>query len=718
MFIKSKKNSNIEQKQKSESNLDKTKEKLKIFNNKSIENVNDTKIKINLHDININEKLGNKKEKIINLENQKNMSRRNSLLTELTSTLSSKRGEIKSPKKNNKKKKKKRRGSDSVPVEKVYLTEVNQKEEKKVEESKSYKYLKNKLEELKVPNNFQFKIQSSFDDIHKIVKDKVDLKENKKINDVEELINNINKNNEKNKGQCLTIGSYNEKDNQFNINKEKIHRLNNINIDNNYIKSELSKLEENKKILELCPPFQNDIIGNNLNNEKIKKINTREKDLLNKLRLNKIRIKYLLEENKKINRKQLIFNYVSNSCKNIKTNNIKTRNIKDIFLETRQYNSLNIEQKNFNRQLSILNKETAINKQKFQLDLELSKQKKLKQLDLQEQETLTKKENNIQNMKNCEKEFINKMKQKNDLILSQSKKYIKFKNTKKEKDYLFNKLRNKFENTEKKLIEKVHMIKKDPLVTKEELNELSNKIKEQKKILNDEYIERKEKMIKMWKERSQTIPTYRHPVVDIIEDEDDKILETEEEKIKQKEINLKEKKNYKPPEVKINEALKNIRENRIIKTTKETLLKTELNNKLKIKNKSRIKIKINKNNSIEKIKIKEKKYGPPHPKPDKPIDYLKSIIKKNKNINKKDCGIGLYNINEDIDKKNELTISEYVELAKSKNKIIDKKVEEKKLYLKVKGGYLLNTNLGDEVGNLLIGSIKSKLNILKRLNGK
>ena len=394
MFIKSKKNSNIEQKQKSESNLDKTKEKLKIFNNKSIENVNDTKIKINLPDININEKLGNKKEKIINLENQKNMSRRNSLLTELTSTLSSKRGEIKSPKKNNKKKKKKRRASNSIPVEKVYLTEVNQKEEKKVEESKSYKYLKNKLEELKVPNNFQFKIQSSFDDIHKIVRDKVDLKENKKINDVEELINNINKNNEKNKGQCLTIGSYNEKDNQFNINKEKIHRLNNINIDNNYIKSELTKLEENKKILELCPPFQNDIIGNNLNNEKIKKINTREKDLLNKLRLNKLRIKYLLEENKKINRKQLIFNYVSNSCKNIKTNNIKTRNIKDIFLETRQYNSLNIEQKNFNRQLSILNKETAINKQKFQLDLELSKQKKLKQLDLKEQETITQKENN------------------------------------------------------------------------------------------------------------------------------------------------------------------------------------------------------------------------------------------------------------------------------------------------------------------------------------
>ena len=47
----------------------------------------------------------------------------------------------------------------------------------------------------------------------------------------------------------------------------------------------------------------------------------------------------------------------------------------------------------------------------------------------------------------------------------------------------------------------------------------------------------------MWKERSQTLPVYKHPLVDIIEDEDFDLLENEEEKKKQKEINLKEKKN-------------------------------------------------------------------------------------------------------------------------------------------------------------------------------
>ena len=720
MSIKSRKSSNVDLI--SESNLNKTKGKLKLFNIKSVEKLNERESKYNLP--NINGKTENKKGKNINKENQKNQSsRRNSLLSELTSTLSSKKEDTKSPKikkKEKEKKKKKKEESKSIISDtggkKIYLTEVNQKEE-----SKSHKYLKNKLEELKVPNNFQLKIVSSFDNIHKIINNNVSIKENKNISDVEELINK-NKNNNDNK--CLTIGSYYEKNIIFNINKENIHRLNNITNDNNYIKTELSKIQENKKILELCPPTQSDIIGNNLNNEKIKKIKSRENDLLNKLRLNKLKIKSLIEENKKINKKQAIFNYISNSCKNIMINNIKTRNNRNLFFLKNNYYCLSDEQRNYNRQLSILNKETVLNQKKFQQDLELSKQKKLKQLDLKEQQIINDKEKNLENLKNCEKEIINKRKQKNDIILANSNKYLKNKRIKKDKDYLFNILCEKYEKSEKKLIEKVNMIKKEPLVTKEELIELSNKIKEQKKILNEESIERKEKMIEMWKERSQSIPVYKHPLVNIIEDEDSNIVENQKEIIKQKEINIKEKKNYKPPKMKINETLKDIRENRNIKTTKEALLKTELNNKMNILSKNFIQLKLNKNKDNEHIENKKAiNFGSPYQKPDKPIDYLKSVIIQNKkNRNKKDLGVGMediiYNIDNDIDKKNEMTISEYVELAKSKNKEIDKKVEEKKLILKLKGGYLLNTKLGDEVGSMLIESIQSKLNILKRLNGK
>ena len=49
---------------------------------------------------------------------------------------------------------------------------------------------------------------------------------------------------------------------------------------------------------------------------------------------------------------------------------------------------------------------------------------------------------------------------------------------------------------------------------------------------------------------------------------------------------------------------------------------------------------------------------------------------------------------------------------------LTKKFQKKKEFLKVKGGYLNNTKLGDEVGNLLIESIQNKLSLLKRLNGK
>ena len=85
------------------------------------------------------------------------------------------------------------------------------------------------------------------------------------------------------------------------------------------------------------------------------------------------------------------------------------------------------------------------------------------------------------------------------------------------------------------------MMKKDSLVTKKELKELANKREEQKKILEEGLNERKMKLIKMWKERSQTLPIYKHPVVDMLEDEEDDLLEEEEDKKEQKEIKVIEK---------------------------------------------------------------------------------------------------------------------------------------------------------------------------------
>ena len=746
--IKSRKSSNIEQI--TDSNLNKTNEKERKKENKTNSNLNETENKFDLTNSNENNKkeqdelkeklssdINKSRRKSINVENIKNFSKRNSIISDLPSNLSSKRSEVKSPKIKFKKKKKKKRKESTKSIisgedkdnKSIYLTEVK-KVEKQPEDSKSYRFLKNKLDELKIPNNFQLGLKLSFDNIFKTVNKNIDINENKKIT-IEELVNKNNK--------FTTINNnINDKGINYGINKENIRKLNNLNNDSDYIKKELLKIEQNKKMLESISPVENDILGKNLNNAKLKEIKSKENILLNKLKENKLKINSLIEDNKTINRKQLLLKFVknNNSCKDIISNNIKTRNNKNAFLEFRQYNSLNDEQQNFNRQLLLLNKESIKTQAKFEKDLKKSKEKKIKQLDLKEQQIISQRKNYLENLKNNEKEFFNKIKQKNDLILEYSNKYIKEKRRKKEKDYLFNKLKEKFENSEKKLIERVNMVKKEPLVTKEEITELANRIDEQKKILEEGLNERKEKMLKMWKERSQTLPVYKHPLVDIIEDEDYDLLENEEEKLKQKEINLKEKKNYKPPKVKINQKLKEIRENRNLKTTKEDLMRTEIKNKFKLLNS----IQLNYNNNSqkknnhkrkspnidEKEKIRKKIIGPPHPKPDKPIDYLKILIKENKNKikkDKKDFSMGMESIFNNLsgvkkNKKNDMIISEYVELAKSKNREIEKKVKEKKLFLKLNGGYLLNTQLGDEVGNLLIESIQSKLNILNKLNGK
>ena len=86
------------------------------------------------------------------------------------------------------------------------------------------------------------------------------------------------------------------------------------------------------------------------------------------------------------------------------------------------------------------------------------------------------------------------------------------------------------------------MMKKDSLVTKKELKELANRREEQQKILEEGLNERKLKLLKMWKERSQTLPVYKHPVVDMLEDEEYDLMEEKEDKKEQKEKNEKEKK--------------------------------------------------------------------------------------------------------------------------------------------------------------------------------
>ena len=152
-----------------------------------------------------------------------------------------------------------------------------------------------------------------------------------------------------------------------------------------------------------------------------------------------------------------------------------------------------------------------------------------------------------------EKEIFLKRKNEIDEKMEKTKKYLNVK-LKHPKDYLFYKYQEEFENNQKKLLEKVNMDKKEPLVTQEQLKELAEKIQQQKQYLQDNAEEKRKQLKNLWNFRSQTLPTYHNPMMDKIEEEKLIKLNEEEDKRRAKESNQLEKINYKPPSVKINKS--------------------------------------------------------------------------------------------------------------------------------------------------------------------
>ena len=572
-------------------------------------------------------------------------------------------------------------------------------------------------------------INSGFDKINEDIKDNLvdnfNIKD-KKIN-LEKIINDKKKFPELNLGKSGIT---------YNLTKESILRLKHLKVNERNIKTKINKIEENEKLLESEEPIKNDVVSKNLRNNNLKKINSMKNELLYKLKYNSSIISEVIEKDKTINRNLLIQNYNNHSNKS------------ELESFTKHF-SLSEDQEKFNRYLLKKQKEENLKREKIQNELKILNIKKSKEIELNEKTTLERQKEHLNELKKKEKEFLNKLKEKNNLLLEKSIKNIDKTQKKQTKDYLFYQVKKRFENDEKKLVDKVNMVKKDSLVTKKELQELAERRNERKKILEEGLTERKLNLIKMWHYRSQKLPIYKHPLVNVLEDEKMDVFEEEQEKQEKKENNEKSKKNFQPPKVKIDLQLKQIREKRILMSHKDSVTETENNNKKrflknldfmaniieaakeenleKIKNnKSRnIKTENNKNKitkSLESSEIKKKFNYQLHPKPEKPIDYLKEIMKgkKGNQKEKKEQGVGemLAELNEDNKIKGRNQIIDTVDMIKSKTNAIDQKVSERKEYMKVKGGYINNTNIGDEVGNLLIESIQTKLSLLNKLKGK
>ena len=714
--------------------------------NNNDEEERQTKITINLKDkenlkntFNLNSTSRGTKKKISPLEISKKVS--NLEDTDRSSTEKMNRDLKKNVTKRLKSSKKKKRKKKN-DVEPVLLTEVKQnllpkKVEEEKKESNAHKFLREKLEKLNFSKNLQIGIHSGFEKINEAIKDNIENNnfyiKDKKIN----LDKIINKNNKKsleiNTGKGGII---------YNINKESILRLKHLKQNEKNIRKKLDKIEESQKMIESEAPMKNDCVNINVRNNNLKKINSMKNELLVKLRYNSSIISEVIDKEKNINRNLLIQNYNNHTNKT------------EIGASTKHF-SLSEDQEKFNKYLMKKQEEEKLQREKIQNELKKSNSKKSKQIELNEHKILERQKEHLNELKKKEKDFLNKLKEKNNLLFEKSIKNID-KNIKRQtKDYFFFQVKQKYESNEKKLLDKVNMIKKDSLVTKLELEELANKRNERKKILEEGLAERRLNLIKMWQHRSQKLPIYRHPVVDVLEDEQLDIMEDEQEKIEQNEKNEKKKKNYQPPKVKINLQLKKIREKKINISKKDSVTQTEINNKKRFmknldfmaniieaakeetleKNKSKNNqtIKTERNtNSKDRLKLaksldsndnKKKHIYQLHPKPEKPIDYLKEIFKGKKGNIREKKEQGVDNIIADLNDDNNTIkgrnqILDTLDMIKSKTDAIEQKVIEKKDIMKIKGGYINNTNIGDEVGNLLIESIQTKISLLNKLKGK
>ena len=581
-----------------------------------------------------------------------------------------------------------------------------------VSENNNNSFLKKKLENVKLPKNLKNDINSGIEKSHLEIHDdfKNDLLNisNKKTT-VNELLG-LNKSNGN-----IFLTSVDK------ISKENLKRLKSLKLEEKNIKKNIAKINMNTKLLEDGLSLKNDIVDENIRKSQLKNMNDLKEDFITKL----------IKVNQKI---ELILNEEKFSQKGKKK---------------LDWENLDEAQEEYNAHLKKLKEEQNKNKAKFDSDLKIAYEKHQKFCDQLELEKSGKLEKLIKERKDTERKVILKRKKEADEILEKSKKYLNEKFTKKDNDYRYYQLKEKFENNEKKLIDKVNMQKKDPLITQEEIKELSKRIKEQKKLLGEDAEEKKKQLIKLWSYRSQTLPTYKHPLTVKLEEELALKMQQNEEDKKKKECNDLEKRNYQPPKVIQSQKLKSQRETRKDKVDRESVMKTELNNKKRLdrlkftpiispKNLKKIQEEINQeiNNDLEfdiksLLQKKKKKILKPirilHPKPEKPIDYLTQMIvekekSKNKSIQEKtEDSIDIKtNLNNKITSRNEKNVDNIIDtlkMVKAQTETIDNKVQLKKQILKLNGGYLNNPKLGDEVGDLLIESIQTKLNIMNKLNG-
>ena len=513
------------------------------------------------------------------------------------------------------------------------------------------------------------------------------------------------------------------------LKKENQKTLNNLKEKENSICLEINAIKQKKINLENISYELNgpkSIVEQNIKNNELKKLRNSENNLLEKLESVKQQIVTLLNNDKKVDRK----------------NNIKEYVERINFLEANNYYS------------STKTLETERNKyrQKQLQDLEKAKIKKENEYNKQKEEQKKLKEDFIKEFRKKEQEIIHKRKMLVDEKMKEAKKFSKNSINSDPKNYLYNRLANEYEENEKKFLQKQKYEKKK-ISGIEEISIVKRRIIECKYELEKRRIDKTNQMKQLWHSRSIAVAKYPSNILKQVNEYDSKKVEEEEKQKMRKIVLSKEKERYVKENVSlppICEKLKNEREKRQISFLnmegKERVqcIKNEIDKK--IKNKYSIveesilkKLELLKASRQKKSKSREKIFGQKLVKSAseaKMIKYnnvrnllgeslstKKLRMKKPNEINyleqlRKERKIHSKNY-VDWDKEIKNVKSEKggsLEIIKKQIEYLDEKFKMEKDLIKVKGGYLNNQDLGNNMNNMIINAIRGKLAIMENLD--
>ena len=580
--------------------------------------------------------------------------------------------------------------------EKVLLTEV---ETIKKKENNRKNFLKEKLNNLEVDENLKkgassgiVKAKESFEKEFKDKNSDIELK-NSPMNLKEILNKKIN----------LTNQSRN------NLTKEEEKQLKLLKISEENTKNSIVKLEKNKKLIEEegLNLINNSIVDKNIRIAKINSI----KDKTNLLQKKLENINNQIEEITAVNKpskKEILSKYLENFEKDKE----------DYKLKIQEYA-----------------KQSKEIKEKIKKDKLITSQKREKLLEKIEKENIENKEKLFQEKKEKEHQIFLKRKNETEEKIKRVKPFIKEINKKSKNEYLYYRNKERFDLNEQMMVDRVNLQKKN-FVTLDEIKELSERRKEQKEILDKEIKEKNKKLHQMWNNRSQILPTFKSKLAKICEEEDKEKYNYEEKKRKIAELE-KEKLEYSKnniPKPLVNQKLKSFREISMKKIDRNSVILTEKNNKKRnemfyVSPPKRIHTlsvsnidsynKINEDEELYSILKKKKRFLKPiqilHPKPEKPINYLDEIIKqRDLEGKKKSPRIIKLNIKNSGNQTGD--IMEQLDFFKVQAEHLDEEVKQKRLYMKLNGGYQFNPQIGDQVGDMLIESIQAKIDAIHQLN--